>query len=147
MTLQEFLEHIDPIFFRIAARELDISQEGDATQTKQEFIRDVTEQGLETHIVLGKITELGLKNGLHKIPRDGFKGAARTAAVIAGVVEDAPSGPSPYVPFCPSCDKESPKMASRCISCGNKFPLIICQSCGTENVKEAFFCMSCGERR
>ena len=82
MELTEFLGHIDPIFFRIPAGKLEIPTDNEPTQVKADFIQAVYDGKLEVEYVFEILTDLGLRNGLHKIPVSLRLGAAEIAASL-----------------------------------------------------------------
>mgnify|MGYP001171724025 FL=1 len=111
MKLAEFLGHIDPIFFRIPAGELGIPTENEATQTKELFIQSVDDRKLEARYVLEILSDLALKNGLHKIPPPSRSGAAEIAASLVNepeasgktdITSSQPAAPKPTSPIQPA---------------------------------------------
>ena len=88
MDLKEFLSYIDPVFFRIAGKELDIPEKDTSSidlTPKEVFISTVVELNLDIEAVLSSFSDLALKNGLNKLDRNKFSGVAILAAQKAGI--------------------------------------------------------------
>mgnify|MGYP001173061263 CR=1 FL=1 len=151
MTLEEFLNEVEPLRLRGVGQRLDIYN----APTKGQLIKEIIVRDIRPKEVFWALGKSTLEKTLKPLDTLTPEGVIQDVIEVLHAmslprrerVDKKNSLTNAFITFCPSCEKESPKSARVCIFCGNNFPTITCENCQVSNVPEAKFCMSCGQVR